>query len=161
MKWKSQCLGMSLNPRVLMKSKTRYFPEHSLLQEAITKLMLGWVSARIASLLGMRCQECHSPSQIDSGCFWGQRHPYLVSDRLKPATGPWAAFSQQEPAQGRGNREAVKPGFKRQKGPQRKMGLESVFTHSLDGRIPPILAWLGLSLPCSSLLQCHSPGRLS
>lgn len=84
---------MSLNPRVLMKSKTRYFPEHSLLQEAITELMLGL------------CQDCVTPGDAMPRVsltfpdrfrvLLGSEAPYLVSDRLKPAPGPWAAFLEQ------------------------------------------------------------------
>lgn len=75
MKWKSQGFGMSLNPRVLMKSKTRYFPEHSLLQEAITELMLGL------------CQDCAIPGDAMP------RVSFTLPDRFKALLGSEAPIS--------------------------------------------------------------------
>lgn len=96
----------------------------------------------------MRCQECHSPSQIDSGCFWGQRRPYLVSDRLKPATGLWAALSQGKLAQGRGDHETVKPDSRRQQ--ERRDYSLCLHTRCMVPTTDPCLAWSFFTLQASA-----------
>lgn len=133
-----------------MKSKTRYFPEHSLLQEAITELMLGL------------CQDCVTPGDAmpRMSLTFPDRFRVLLGSEA-PVSGVWQVETSpralgrlltSEACLRQGNHEAVKPGARRQKGPQRRTGLQSVFTHSLRGTTPadPCLAWSFFTLQVSA-----------